>query len=118
MIIGMFPMALGLGEGGEQTAPLGRRRDWRVIFATGATLFFVRTAFRFVSRRGSIALICRVLVASSDSIHPVQHIADNAPPWPVIGTRFALKPILFHPLLKAVRPLQIQPLVNEVYKLG
>jgi multidrug efflux pump subunit AcrB len=38
MIIGMFPMALGLGEGGEQNAPLGRAVIGGLIFATGASL--------------------------------------------------------------------------------
>ena len=51
MIIGMFPMALGLGEGGEQNAPLGRAVIGGLIFATGATLFFVPTVFRLVRKR-------------------------------------------------------------------
>ena len=50
MIIGMFPMALGLGEGGEQNAPLGRAVIGGLIFATGATLFFVPTVFRLLRR--------------------------------------------------------------------
>ena len=50
MIIGMFPMALGLGEGGEQNAPLGRAVIEGLIFATGATLFFVPTVFRLLRR--------------------------------------------------------------------
>jgi multidrug efflux pump subunit AcrB len=41
MIIGMTPMALGLGEGGEQNAPLGRAVIGGLLFATVATLFFV-----------------------------------------------------------------------------
>jgi len=41
MIIGMLPMALGLGEGGEQNAPLGRAVIGGLLFATVATLFFV-----------------------------------------------------------------------------
>ncbi len=41
MIIGMAPMALGLGEGGEQNAPLGRAVVGGLIFATVATLIFV-----------------------------------------------------------------------------
>ena len=41
MIIGMVPMALGLGEGGEQNAPLGRAVIGGLVFATVATLFFV-----------------------------------------------------------------------------
>jgi multidrug efflux pump subunit AcrB len=45
MIIGMVPMALGLGDGGEQNAPLGRAMIGGLIFATAATLFFVPTVF-------------------------------------------------------------------------
>jgi multidrug efflux pump subunit AcrB len=51
MIIGMFPMALGLGEGGEQNAPLERAVIGGLIFATGATLLFVPTVFKLVRRR-------------------------------------------------------------------
>jgi multidrug efflux pump subunit AcrB len=45
MIIGMVPMALGLGEGGEQNAPLGRAVIGGLVFATVATLFFVPVVF-------------------------------------------------------------------------
>ncbi|HXU62611.1 MAG TPA: efflux RND transporter permease subunit, partial [Polyangia bacterium] len=45
MIIGMVPMALGLGDGGEQNAPLGRAVIGGLIFATVSTLFFVPTFF-------------------------------------------------------------------------
>jgi CzcA family heavy metal efflux pump len=51
MVIGMLPMALGFGEGGEQNAPLGRAVIGGLIFATIATLFFVPTIFSFVHRR-------------------------------------------------------------------
>jgi multidrug efflux pump subunit AcrB len=51
MIIGMAPMALGLGEGGEQNAPLGRAVIGGLIFATVATLFFVPVVFSIVHRR-------------------------------------------------------------------
>jgi CzcA family heavy metal efflux pump len=52
MIIGMVPMALGLGEGGEQNAPLGRAVIGGLLFATVATLFFVPSVFAiFHSRR-------------------------------------------------------------------
>ena len=53
MIIGMIPMALGLGEGGEQNAPLGRAVIGGLIFATAATLFFVPTVFSLMHRRRS-----------------------------------------------------------------
>ena len=48
MIIGMVPMALGLGDGGEQNAPLGRAVIGGLLFATTATLFFVPTCFSVV----------------------------------------------------------------------
>ncbi|HTR37153.1 MAG TPA: efflux RND transporter permease subunit [Bryobacteraceae bacterium] len=51
MIIGMVPMALGLGEGGEQNAPLGRAVIGGLICATIATLFFVPTVFSLLHRR-------------------------------------------------------------------
>jgi multidrug efflux pump subunit AcrB len=51
MIIGMLPMALGLGEGGEQNAPLGRAVIGGLIFATVATLFFVPAVFTIVHGR-------------------------------------------------------------------
>ncbi|MFI4877422.1 MAG: efflux RND transporter permease subunit [Steroidobacterales bacterium] len=53
MIIGMVPMALGLGEGGEQNAPLGRAVIGGLIFATIATLFFVPTVFTIIHGRRS-----------------------------------------------------------------
>src|SRR5262249_4528579 len=51
MIIGMLPMALGLGEGGEQNAPLGRAVIGGLVFATVATLFFVPVVFSIAHRR-------------------------------------------------------------------
>ena len=56
MIIGMLPMALGLGEGGEQNAPLGRAVVGGLGFATVATLVFVPVVFSIIhQRRGSVA---------------------------------------------------------------
>jgi Cu/Ag efflux pump CusA len=57
MIIGMIPMALGLGEGAEQNAPLGRAVIGGLLFATVSTLFFVPLVFagihsRLARRRG------------------------------------------------------------------
>ena len=51
MIIGMLPMALGLGEGGEQNAPLGRATIGGLLFATVSTLFFVPLVFASIHRR-------------------------------------------------------------------
>ena len=50
MIIGMVPMALGLGDGGEQNAPLGRAVIGGLLFATVSTLFFVPTFFSVLHR--------------------------------------------------------------------
>ncbi|HEU4665319.1 MAG TPA: efflux RND transporter permease subunit [Dokdonella sp.] len=56
MIIGMAPMALGLGEGGEQNAPLGRAVIGGLVFATVATLLFVPVIFSIIhSRHGRAA---------------------------------------------------------------
>ena len=52
MIIGMLPMSLGLGEGGEQNAPLGRAVIGGLLLATIATLFFVPVVFSWMRRKG------------------------------------------------------------------
>jgi len=53
MTLGMVPMALGVGEGGEQNAPLARAVIGGLLFATFATLVFVPTAYRLL--RGRVA---------------------------------------------------------------
>jgi CzcA family heavy metal efflux pump len=62
MIIGMVPMAIGLGEGGEQNAPLGRAVIGGLLFATVATLFFVPVFFSILHGR-------RQRLAKSDAKH-------------------------------------------------
>ncbi len=54
MILGMIPMALGIGEGGEQNAPLGRAVVGGLLFATFATLIFVPTMYRLLRRQRRI----------------------------------------------------------------
>jgi multidrug efflux pump subunit AcrB len=54
MIIGMLPMSLGLGEGGEQNAPLGRAVIGGLLFATVATLFFVPVFFSVVHKSANV----------------------------------------------------------------
>jgi len=54
MIIGMLPMAIGWGEGGEQNAPLGRAVIGGLVIATFATLFFVPVVFRLLHRRAGV----------------------------------------------------------------
>jgi multidrug efflux pump subunit AcrB len=51
MIIGMVPMAMGMGEGGEQNAPLGRAVIGGLMLATVATLFFVPPVFSLMHRK-------------------------------------------------------------------
>jgi multidrug efflux pump subunit AcrB len=54
MILGMIPMALGVGEGGEQNAPLARAVIGGLLFATFATLIFVPTMYRLLGRRAAL----------------------------------------------------------------
>jgi multidrug efflux pump subunit AcrB len=69
MIIGMIPMALGLGDGGEQNAPLGRAVIGGLVFATVATLFFVPVVFALIhSRSGSKSAPAAV---SGEPVHVV-----------------------------------------------
>jgi multidrug efflux pump subunit AcrB len=56
MILGMLPMALGIGEGGEQNAPLGRAVIGGLLFATFATLIFVPTMYQLLRRRPTAVL--------------------------------------------------------------
>jgi multidrug efflux pump subunit AcrB len=51
MMMGMLPMSLGLGEGGEQNAPLGRAVIGGLLVATVATLLFVPVIFSIVHRK-------------------------------------------------------------------
>jgi len=64
MIIGMTPMALALGEGGEQNAPLGRAVVGGLIFATVATLMFVPVVFSMVHKKQGAKA-----VAATETLH-------------------------------------------------
>jgi multidrug efflux pump subunit AcrB len=55
MILGMIPMALGIGEGGEQNAPLARAVIGGLLFATFATLLFVPTVYPSLRRAPAAA---------------------------------------------------------------
>jgi multidrug efflux pump subunit AcrB len=52
MVLGMLPMALGLGDGGESNAPLGRAVIGGLMLATVSTLFFVPVMFTVLQRKG------------------------------------------------------------------
>lgn len=54
MIIGMLPMSLGIGEGGEQNAPLGRAVIGGLVFATVTTLFFVPVMYSLLRRKAAV----------------------------------------------------------------
>jgi multidrug efflux pump subunit AcrB len=56
MIVGMLPMALGMGEGGEQNAPLGRAVIGGLILATCATLFFVPIVYSYLRKEPPVDL--------------------------------------------------------------
>ena len=75
MIAGMLPMALGMGEGGQQTAPLGRAVEGGLIFATFATLLVLPSVFAVIQGRTS---------RGSSSLDPDDPLSPNypAPPAP------------------------------------
>jgi multidrug efflux pump subunit AcrB len=56
MVLGMLPMALGMGEGGEQNAPLGRAVIGGLCVATFATLFFVPVVYSYLRKRPPVDL--------------------------------------------------------------
>ncbi|HSU66588.1 MAG TPA: efflux RND transporter permease subunit, partial [Tepidisphaeraceae bacterium] len=60
MILGMMPMALGIGEGGEQNAPLGRAVIGGLLFATFATLIFVPAMYRLLRSRAPVLAVIPV----------------------------------------------------------
>src|ERR1700723_2035133 len=69
MIIGMIPMALGLGDGGEQNAPLGRAVIGGLLCATVATLVFVPSVFALVNGRSTSPDAQPVSVPENEPIH-------------------------------------------------
>jgi multidrug efflux pump subunit AcrB len=54
MILGMLPMALGMGEGGEQNAPLGRAVIGGLMFATVTTLFVVPIIYTYLRKTAPV----------------------------------------------------------------
>jgi multidrug efflux pump subunit AcrB len=69
MIIGMLPMAMGFGEGGEQNAPLGRAVIGGLIVATFATLMFVPVIFSLAHRRDAERKSARADMAALEEAH-------------------------------------------------
>jgi multidrug efflux pump subunit AcrB len=70
MIVGMLPMALGMGEGGEQNAPLGRAVIGGLIVATFATLFFVPIVYSYLRKEPPVDL--DRLIAAEESEESLQ----------------------------------------------
>lgn len=73
MIVGMIPMALGLGEGGEQNAPLGRAVIGGLCLATITTLFFVPVVFSFLRKKPN-PYLGRLNEKNEIHIHKIHHI--------------------------------------------
>jgi hypothetical protein len=71
MVAGMMPMALGLGEGGEQNAPLGRAVIGGLVAATFATLLILPAVFAVVQRRTG---------RQSVSLHPLDPTSSHFVP--------------------------------------
>jgi multidrug efflux pump subunit AcrB len=81
MVIGMVPMALGLGEGGEQNAPLGRAVIGGLILATISTLFFVPIVYSFLRRKPPVNQDERIELESHEEVvlkHPSQRLVEEA----------------------------------------
>ncbi len=92
MVIGMFPMALALGEGGEQNAPLGRAVIGGLIVATLATLFFVPLVFGILHRHAPAAAPAPEAAASAP---PLQTPDDIQAMKECLGTQYQARRI--HP---------------------
>ncbi len=60
MIIGMFPMALALGSGGEQNAPIGRAVIGGLLFASAGTLFIVPITYSLIRKEAPIDYAARL----------------------------------------------------------
>jgi multidrug efflux pump subunit AcrB len=70
MIIGMVPMALGLGDGGEQNAPLGRAVIGDLLFATPTTLFFVPIMYSWLRRKPPVNLEAEIAREAGETDTP------------------------------------------------
>jgi Cu/Ag efflux pump CusA len=80
MMAGMLPMSLGLGEGGEQNAPVGRAVIGGLLLATLATLFFVPVVFAFFHRKTGVAEPLAPELLESD-----EHPQLNPPASPALA---------------------------------
>jgi Cu/Ag efflux pump CusA len=67
MIIGMVPMALGMGEGGEQNAPLGRAVIGDLLLATPTTLFFVPIMYSWLRKNPPVNLDAQIAKEAGDT---------------------------------------------------
>jgi len=79
MLFGMLPMSLGLGEGGEQNAPLGRAVIGGLLVATFYTLFFVPAAYSVLQRKPPLAAI-RTGEEKTEKEAPRKDPPENKPP--------------------------------------
>ena len=68
MILGMLPMALGLGEGGEQNAPLGRAVIGGLMFATVTTLFVVPIIYTYLRKKPPVDYQRRLVEREQEAI--------------------------------------------------
>src|SRR5262249_49507565 len=67
MIIGMVPMALGMGDGGELNAPLGRAVIGGLLFATPGTLFFVPIMYSWLRKKPPVSLDAQIALEAGDA---------------------------------------------------
>jgi multidrug efflux pump subunit AcrB len=78
MVIGMLPMSLGMGEGGEQNAPLGRAVIGGLIFATFSTLFFVPIVYSFLRRKPPVNQDEQIELESHEELTIQHHHPEKA----------------------------------------
>jgi multidrug efflux pump subunit AcrB len=78
MVIGMLPMSLGMGEGGEQNAPLGRAVIGGLIFATFSTLFFVPIVYSFLRRKPPVNQDEQIELEAHETLTVQHHHPENA----------------------------------------
>ena len=83
MIIGMLPMALALGEGGEQNAPIGRAVIGGLLFATVGTLFIVPVMYSLMSKQAPVNWEKRL----EDEIQGSAAMSTDCAPTPAAGNR-------------------------------
>ena len=105
MIIGMIPMALGIGEGGEQNAPLGRAVIGGLLFATVSTLLFVPVVFAGIHERLRAAAphAARIGSARRRTCRRAESMTERSPAAPPADAGRARRPAARRQVVRGTR---------------